>query len=53
MIEGWKQRVFLVTFSGGENSAKLSPRNIWAYLCCFMQQSLILINDPGKGMHTE
>lgn len=54
MVEGWKQRVvLLVTFSSGEKSANLSPKNGWSFLCCFMEQSLILINDPEKGMHTE
>lgn len=51
--DGSREYSLMVTSQGGEKSAMLSSRNVWVYQCCFMQQSLIFINDPEKGMHTE
>lgn len=51
--DGSREYSLMVTSQGGEKSAMLSSRNVWVYRCCFMQQSLIFINDPEKEMHTE
>lgn len=51
--DGGREYSLMVTFQGGEKSAMPSSRNVWVYRCCFTQQSLVFINDPEKGVHSE